>query len=55
MCIRDRWIGVTDAVGATRRLLFHPLAVEGGRVIGEVDAKPQTYSLHRITGVVIDG
>lgn len=49
------WIGVTDAVGATRRLLFHPLAVEGGRVIGEVDAKPQTYSLHRITGVVIDG
>lgn len=49
------WIGVTDAVGATRRLLFHPLAVEGGRVIGEVDAMPQTYSLHRITGVVIDG
>ena len=49
------WIGVTDAVGSTQRLLFHPMRVEGGRVMGEVDATPQVYSLHRITGVVIDG
>lgn len=49
------WLGVTDAVGATRRLLFHPTYVDGGRVIGEVDAVPQVFSLHRITGVVIGG
>ena len=49
------WIGVTDAVGSTRRLLFQPTTVDGGRVIGEVDAVPQVFSLHRITGVVIDG
>jgi hypothetical protein len=49
------WVGVTDAVGATRRVLFHPASVEGGRVVGEVDGVPQVYSLHRITGVVIDG
>nr|WP_246297347.1 helicase-associated domain-containing protein [Janibacter cremeus] len=49
------WIGLTDSVGATKHLLFHPVAVDGGRVIGEVDAKPQVYSLHRITGVVVDG
>ncbi len=48
------WIGVTDAVGSTKRLLFHPSTVDGGRVIGEVDAVPQVYSLHRITGVVVD-
>lgn len=48
------WIGVTDAVGSTQRLLFHPSTVDGGRVIGEVDAVPQVYSLHRITGVVVD-
>ena len=49
------WIGVTDAVGATTRLLFHPTSVDGGRVSGEVDASPQVFSLHRITGVVVDG
>ncbi|WP_338750101.1 helicase-associated domain-containing protein [Janibacter alittae] len=49
------WIGITDSVGATKHLLFHPVAVDGGRVMGEVDAKPQVYSLHRITGVVVDG
>lgn len=49
------WIGLTDSVGATRRVLFHPVRVDGGRVVGEVDATPQVYSLHRITGVVIDG
>ena len=49
------WIGITDAVGATKRVLFHPLRVDGGRVLGEVDTRPQVYSLHRITGVVIDG
>ncbi len=48
------WIGVTDAVGATKRLLFHPTTVDGGRVIGEVDATPQIFSLHRITGVAVD-
>ena len=59
MCIRDSrlpvWLGITDAEGATRRLLFHPSSVDGGRVVGEVDAVPQVYSLHRVTGVVIDG
>ena len=49
------WLGVTDAVGATRRLLFHPTSIDGGRVGGEVDAVHQVFSLHRITGVVIDG
>lgn len=49
------WIGITDSVGATKRVLFHPVAVDGGRVVGEVDARPQVYSLHRITGVVVDG
>ena len=49
------WIGVTDAVGSTRRVFFHPTTVDGGRVIGEVDAVPQVFSLHRITGVVVDG
>ncbi|MGN7248579.1 helicase-associated domain-containing protein [Janibacter anophelis] len=49
------WLGITDAEGATRRLLFHPSSVDGGRVVGEVDAVPQVYSLHRVTGVVIDG
>ncbi|WP_282070652.1 helicase-associated domain-containing protein [Janibacter hoylei] len=49
------WLGVTDAVGATRRLLFHPTSIDGGRVGGEVDAVQQVFSLHRITGVVIDG
>ncbi len=48
------WLGVSDGVGATRRVLFHPRRVDGGRVVGEVDAAPQVYSLHRITGVVID-
>ncbi|GAB3107868.1 helicase-associated domain-containing protein [Janibacter alkaliphilus] len=45
------WVGVTDAVGSTSRLLFHPRQVEGGRVHGEVDGSPRTLSLHRITGV----
>ncbi len=49
------WLGVSDGLGATRRVLFHPRKVDGGRVVGEVDATPQVYSLHRITGVVIDG
>src|SRR5690606_22961800 len=49
------WIGITDSVGATKRVLFHPVAVDGGRVVGEVDARPQVYSLHRITGVVVGG
>lgn len=45
------WVGVTDAVGSTSRLLFHPQRVDGGRVLGEVDGMPRTLSLHRITGV----
>lgn len=49
------WIGITDSVGATKRVLFHPVAVDGGRVVGEVDDRPQVYSLHRITGVVVGG
>lgn len=49
------WLGVTDAVGATRRYFFLPTAVDGGRIIGEVDSVPQVFSLHRITGVVITG
>lgn len=49
------WIGVTDAVGSTKRLLFHPATVDGGRVTGEVDATQRVFSLHRITGVVVDG
>lgn len=49
------WLGVTDAVGSTRRFLFHPTKVDGGRIIGEVDAQPQVFSLHRIIGVVIQG
>lgn len=49
------WLGIADATGATRRMLFHPTAVEGGRVIGEVDSTLQMFSLHRITGVVAPG
>lgn len=49
------WLGVTDAVGSTRRVFFHPTLVDGGRIIGEVDSVPQVFSLHRITGVVITG
>lgn len=45
------WVGVTDAVGSTTKVLFHPLRVEGGRAVGEVDGSPRTLSLHRITGV----
>lgn len=46
------WIGVTDAAGATTRVLFLPVTVDGGRVVGEVDSTPKVFSLHRITGVV---
>lgn len=49
------WLGISDSVGATKRMLFHPRSVDGGRVVGEVAAVPQVFSLHRITGVVIDG
>jgi hypothetical protein len=49
------WLGVTDAVGSTRRVIFHPITLDGGRVIGEVDGQPQVFSLHRITGVVVEG
>lgn len=49
------WIGVTDAMGATTRMLFLPVTVDGGRIIGEVDSVPRVFSLHRITGVAVDG
>lgn len=49
------WIGVTDAMGATTRMLFLPTTVDGGRVVGEVDSTPRVLSLHRITGVVTGG
>ena len=49
------WIGVTDAMGTTTRMLFLPVTVDGGRIIGEVDSTPRVFSLHRITGVAVDG
>lgn len=45
------WVGVSDSVGATSRLLFLPTSIDGGRVRGEIDGRAHVLSLHRITGV----
>ena len=54
------WIGYVDAGGAIKRTLFRPQRIDGGRVTGlvgdaaksaDTSARPQTFSIHRITGV----
>lgn len=47
------WIGYVDEVGATRRGLFRPERVDGGRAVGTMDGSParKTFVIHRITGV----
>lgn len=48
------WIGVTDRLGATTRVLLHPSRVEGGRVYGTDDhGREKSYSLHRLTGATL--
>ncbi|MDE9365066.1 helicase-associated domain-containing protein [Luteipulveratus sp. YIM 133132] len=47
------WIGYVDETGATRRALFRPERVDGGRAVGTTDGSParRTFAIHRITGV----
>lgn len=51
---RAVWLGYSDGVGRTQRLLFHPERIDGGRVTGVSDDITRTLSIHRITGVVTD-
>jgi Helicase conserved C-terminal domain len=46
------WIGYADSDGRTRRILFYPKRIEGGRAYGSVEGSnvEQTFSIHRITG-----
>lgn len=48
------WLGYADGAGATRRMLFYPERLDGGRVSGNADGTARTLSVHRITGVVAD-
>lgn len=47
------WIGYVDELGDTRRALFRPERVDGGRAVGTLDGSParRTFVIHRITGV----
>ncbi|KNX36267.1 helicase-associated domain-containing protein [Luteipulveratus halotolerans] len=47
------WMGYVDETGATRRALFRPERVDGGRAVGTVDGSPsrRAFVVHRITGV----
>jgi hypothetical protein len=49
------WIGLSDQVGITTRLLVHPERVEGGRIWATDDAgRERTFSVHRITGATLE-
>jgi len=49
------WIGYADADGRTKRILFYPKRIEGGRVYGSVEGSnvEHTFSIHRITGAAV--
>ncbi|KGN36642.1 helicase-associated domain-containing protein [Knoellia subterranea] len=51
---RAVWLGYSDSIGQTQRLLFHPERIDGGRVSGVAEDVARTLSIHRITGVVPD-
>ncbi|MEO7269555.1 MAG: helicase-associated domain-containing protein [Knoellia sp.] len=51
---RAVWLGYSDSVGRTQRLLFYPERIDGGRVSGVNEGVTRTLSIHRITGVVTD-
>ncbi|KGN37629.1 helicase-associated domain-containing protein, partial [Knoellia aerolata] len=51
---RAVWLGYSDGIGRTQRLLFYPERLDGGRVSGVSDGITRTLSIHRITGVVAD-
>jgi hypothetical protein len=50
------WIGHADPTGRTRRMLFYPTRIEGGRAHGQVEGETgeRSFSVHRITGVAPD-
>ena len=49
------WIGYADADGRTKRILFYPKRIEGGRAFGSVEGSEveHTFSIHRITGAAV--
>jgi hypothetical protein len=49
------WIGYADADGRTKRILFYPRRIEGGRAFGSVEGSDveHTFSIHRITGAAV--
>jgi hypothetical protein len=49
------WIGYADADGRTKRILFYPRRIEGGRAYGSVEGSnvEHTFSIHRITGAAV--
>ncbi|WP_404384938.1 helicase-associated domain-containing protein [Knoellia locipacati] len=51
---RAVWLGYSDGVGRTQRMLFYPERLDGGRVTGVSEGVTRTLSVHRITGVVAD-
>jgi len=51
---RAAWLGYSDGIGRTQRLLFYPERIDGGRVQGVSEGVTRTLSIHRITGVVPD-
>lgn len=51
---RAVWLGYSDGIGRTQRLLFYPERIDGGRVSGVNEGVTRTLSIHRITGVVTD-
>lgn len=51
---RAVWLGYSDGIGRTQRLLFYPERIDGGRVTGVTEGVTRTLSIHRITGVVAD-
>jgi hypothetical protein len=49
------WIGYADSDGRTKRILFYPKRIEGGRAFGSVEGSDveHTFSIHRITGAAV--
>jgi hypothetical protein len=49
------WIGYADSDGRTKRILFYPRRIEGGRAYGSVEGSnvEHTFSIHRITGAAV--
>jgi hypothetical protein len=49
------WIGYADSDGRTKRILFYPKRIEGGRAFGSVEGSnvEHTFSIHRITGAAV--